>query len=78
MVAGQAVKGPTAKLMVELGRTVSNQAIVEHYADFVNALLIDRGDDAPLGTHVGRTDTLMNNLEDRIRVAEAAMALAKT
>jgi LPPG:FO 2-phospho-L-lactate transferase len=78
LVGGAAVKGPTAKLMQELGVPVTNAAIAAHYADFIDGLLIDEGDDAPVGVAVARTRTLMTNLDDRIRVARAALALARS
>lgn len=76
LVGGKAVKGPTAKLMEELGVPVTNAAIAAHYAGLIDALLIDTGDAAPQGVKVARTDTLMRSAEDRARVAKAALALA--
>lgn len=77
IVGGQAVKGPTAKLMQELGLTVTNQSIAAHYADVIDGLLIDERDDASdisIPHDVG--DTLMKTLEDQERVARAALTLA--
>ena len=76
LVGGQAVKGPTAKLMEELGLAVDNQTIADHYKGLIHLLLIDEGDAAPDGVAVGRTATLMHTLDDRIRVARAALELA--
>lgn len=77
IVGGQAVKGPTAKLMQELGLTVTNKSIAAHYADVIDGLLIDERDDASaLSIPYGVCDTLMKTLEDRERVARAALALA--
>lgn len=78
IIGGKAVKGPTAKLMGELGVPVDNHAIAAHYAGLLDGLLIDSGDAAPAGAKVGRTDTLMQSIEDRARVATAALALADT
>lgn len=77
IVGGQAVKGPTAKLMGELGLAVTNQSIAAHYADVIDGLLIDGRDDA-FGVSIAHdiTDTLMKTLPDRERVARAALALA--
>ena len=77
IVGGQAVKGPTAKLMGELGLAVTNQSIAVHYADVIDGLLIDGRDDAS-GVSITHdvTDTLMKTLSDRERVARAALALA--
>jgi LPPG:FO 2-phospho-L-lactate transferase len=77
LVGGKAVKGPTAKLMQELGVQVSNVAIAAHYSGIIGGLLIDEADDAPQGIAVRRERTLMQSLEDRLRVAAAALTLAR-
>ncbi len=77
IIGGAAVKGPTAKLMVELGLTVSNDQIAAHYAGLIDGLLIDEGDDcAATGIAIGRAATLMRDSEDKRRVALAALRLA--
>lgn len=77
IIGGQAVKGPTAKLMTELGLPVTNASIAAHYGDIVDGLLINHGDDPP-GIAQAEADTLMQTLDDRARVASAALALAET
>lgn len=77
LVGGTAVKGPTAKLMVELGLPVTNASIAAHYDGLIDGLLIDDGDDAPDLAHA-RIATLMTTLADRARVAQAAIDLAKS
>jgi LPPG:FO 2-phospho-L-lactate transferase len=77
IIAGQAVKGPTAKLMTELGQPVTNASIAAHYDDLLDGLLINRGDDAPVIAQA-EADTLMHTIEDRARVARAALDLAET
>jgi LPPG:FO 2-phospho-L-lactate transferase len=77
LISGQAVKGPTAKLMAELGLKVDNDTIALHYGDVIDGLLIDTGDVCDvLGLAVAQTDTLMTTLDDKISVARAALALA--
>jgi LPPG:FO 2-phospho-L-lactate transferase len=76
IVGGTAVNGPTAKLMAELGVAPDNDAIAAHYAPRLNAMLHDESDRAPAGLPAAATATLMHSLDDRIRVAEAAIALA--
>lgn len=78
LVGGDSVKGPTAKLMRELGLKVTNTSIAAHYAGLIDALLIHEGDDAPDGMKIGRTDTLMHTAADRDRVARASIALARS
>ena len=77
LVGGKAVKGPTAKLMSELGLQVTNQSIADHYGDLLDGMVIHEGDSAPGSLAIGVTDTLMKQAEDRRRVALAAMVLAQ-
>ena len=76
LVEGKAIKGPTAKLMGELGLDVTNAAIGEHYAGLLDAMLVHGDDTAPEGLAAARTDTLMRDATDRTRVAQAALDLA--
>lgn len=79
IVGGKAVKGPTAKLMAELGQSVSLSTIARHYEGLIDGLLIDSGDDgSALGVASAATDIMMNSLTDRARVARATLALAQT
>ena len=77
LVEGKAVKGPTAKLMAELGLAVNNHTIAAHYQDFANGMIVHGEDAAPPGLPVARTDTLMHDSADRARVACAALGLAQ-
>jgi len=77
LVGGAAVKGPTAKIMGELGLPCDARAVAAHYHGLIDGMLIDERDapgDPDLA--VMRIDTLMTTLEDRVRVAGAALALA--
>lgn len=76
IIGGKAVKGPTAKLMEELGIRLANASIAAHYSDIIDGLVISDGDDAPEGLAVARTDTLMRNDADKARVAQVALDLA--
>jgi len=76
LVGGKAVKGPTAKLMAELGVTVDNDAIADHYANLIDGMLHDTSDRPPKSVPALATGTLMHDLEDKCRVAEAALDLA--
>ncbi len=77
IVGGQAVKGPTTKMMAELGVASTNDAIVAHYAGIIDALLHDDSDAAPANLLSQATSTLMRTLEDKRRVAMAAVQLAQ-
>jgi LPPG:FO 2-phospho-L-lactate transferase len=77
VVAGEAVKGPTAKIMREMGLSVSADAVSRHYGDLLDGMLIDERDPpTALELPHSRADTLMKTLDDRIRVARAALDLA--
>jgi LPPG:FO 2-phospho-L-lactate transferase len=77
IVGGKAVKGPTAKLMLELGIPVTPRAIADHYRGVIDGLLVDERDGPEgVGIPMASADTLMVSLEDRARVASAALALA--
>ena len=76
LVGGKAVKGPTAKLMAELGVAVDNDAIADHYAGLIDGMLHDASDRPPGSVPALATDTLMRAPADKRRVAEAALELA--
>lgn len=84
IIGGQAVKGPTAKLMRELGITPSATAVARHYAGLVSGLVIDEADaaEAPgitaLGMAVRTAPALMTDDEDRRRLAQETLALARS
>jgi LPPG:FO 2-phospho-L-lactate transferase len=80
LVGGRAVKGPTAKIMRELGIETTNRAIAAHYAGLIDGLVIDEADRADealpgVATHV--TSTLMRTLEDREALARATLGFAE-
>lgn len=78
LIGGQAVKGPTVKIMQELGLMPDNREIGAFYQGIADGMVIDRGDEAPEGLVVARTETLMKTAEDRLRVARAALDLARS
>lgn len=78
LVGGKAVKGPTAKLMAELGVPPDNDAIAAHYAPHIKAILFDTSDNPPASLPARSTGTLMLTLDDKIRVAHEALRLAES
>jgi len=78
IIAGQAVKGPTAKIMGELGLEVGAGTIVRHYDGLLDGFVLDAADAhlaSVLGLPVLTADTIMRTLDDCIRVACAAVDL---
>lgn len=81
LIGGKAVKGPTAKIMTELGIPVSPLAVAGYYDGLVDGFVLDQRDRdlAPaLSVPVSLTDTLMNTLEDRARLARHCLEFART
>jgi len=79
IIGGQAVKGPTAKIMTELGIPVTIQSIAAHYRGLIDGLVIDTSDaqeEANLDIPVLSTKILMQDQPDRERLAEEVMAFA--
>lgn len=79
VIGGKAVKGPTVKIMAELGLSPSADAVAHSYADFLDGFVLDTCDaklarSLPFPTYV--TNTLMNSLEDRDQLARDTLAFA--
>ncbi len=79
LIGGQALKGPTAKLMRELGEEVGVGGIARRYAGMIDALLVDSADmpaaPAPDIAWIA-APIRMQDLEDRERLAAAVLAAA--
>jgi len=79
IIAGRAVKGPTAKMMVELGLEASAAAVARRYAAFIDAYVADRADAADcagLGVTVVPATVLMRTLADREALAQTVLNAA--
>lgn len=80
LVGGRAIKGPTAKIMGELGLPLDVTAIVSHYHGLIDGFVLDtvdadRAGALELPTLV--TNTLMRTLEDRTGLAEACLGFCR-
>ena len=79
IIGGQAVKGPTVKIMAELGIPATSTAIAAHYRGLIHGLVIDdgdRGDLAALDMPAIAARTMMRDVADRIRLAEDVLEFA--
>jgi LPPG:FO 2-phospho-L-lactate transferase len=79
IIGGKAVKGPTAKMMAELGLPVDATTVANHYRDFLDAYIADEEDAATiagLDIPVVLTRTLMQSLADREALARTVLAAA--
>ncbi|WP_119459983.1 2-phospho-L-lactate transferase [Rhodospirillaceae bacterium SYSU D60014] len=80
IVGGRAVKGPTAKIMAELGIPASSAAVADHYRGLLDGLVLDRADAseaAHLDLPIELTGTVMSSLQDRERLAKTVLAFAE-
>lgn len=71
IVGGQAIKGPAAKLMVEMGLEVSARSVAAYYDDFINGFVYDRMDheiEIPTA-HSTRFNTVMLTDNDKVQLA---------
>jgi len=79
ILAGKAVKGPTAKIMQELGIEVSPLSVAAHYRGLIDGFILDTRD-AALATRfdlpVKVADTLMKTPGDCERVARGVLGFA--
>ena len=79
IIGGKAVKGPTAKMMQELGLPVDAAAVARHYRDLLDFYIADEDDAAAvagLDIPVMLARTLMQSLADRETLARTVLAAA--
>ncbi|HEX2489362.1 MAG TPA: 2-phospho-L-lactate transferase CofD family protein, partial [Blastocatellia bacterium] len=75
VVGGASLKGPTDKMLADLGMEVSAAQVARLYSDFADVFILDVQDEAAkpeiesLGMKVWVTDTVMSGLEEKIRLA---------
>lgn len=71
IVGGQAIKGPAAKLMGEMGLEVSPRSIAAYYGEFINGFIYDRVDhgvEIP-AAHSTQFNTMMLTDNDKVQLA---------
>ncbi|MBN2677819.1 MAG: 2-phospho-L-lactate transferase [Anaerolineaceae bacterium] len=84
LIGGNAVKGPLSKMYMELGIIPSCQAVSNHYRGIIKGMLIDQVDNhekeaiEAFGIITYATDLLMNNDDDRKRLAVEALNFGKS
>ncbi|MFZ5807840.1 MAG: 2-phospho-L-lactate transferase [Chloroflexota bacterium] len=83
IVAGEALKGPAAKMFHELGIPPSPSAVARHYLGFLRGMVLDVLDAeyAPeierMGVRSFVTQTVMKSTEDRRQLAESILQAVK-
>ena len=79
IIRGRAVKGPTAKMMGELGMAPSAAAVAKRYGDLLDGYVMDIGDAeeaADVTPRVTLAPTLMTNLAEREELARVVLQAA--
>ncbi|SDD30001.1 2-phospho-L-lactate transferase [Belnapia rosea] len=77
IIAGQAVKGPTARMFGQAGIAPSAAAAAARYAGLLTHYVMEPGDDATgIAAQVIHAPTLMRSLEDKVALARAVLAAA--
>ena len=82
IVASQAIKGPTAKMMNELGLDLSALGVFRHYGELLDGFMIDEQDrglisEFPDPDRLHCCNTVMESLHDRIDLAEQCLQFAQ-
>src|SRR5579872_594750 len=79
IIGGRAIKGPTAKMMTELGMRPSAAAVAERYGDLLDGYVmdvVDVEDAAHVVPKVTLAPTLMTNLVEREELARVVLQAA--
>lgn len=82
VVGGEAIKGPTVKIMRELGLQPSSKSVAAHYRNFIDGLVIDESDAREeaairdLGLKVLVAPTVMRSVDDKIQLARRVVDFA--
>ena len=83
IINGSAVKGPTDKIMAELGFNQSALGVAEHYDNLITHFVLDnadvnlRSEIEKLGLNVLVCNTLMKTLDDKTELAENVINFTK-
>ncbi len=81
IIAGKAVKGPTAKIMGELGLASDAATVARHYEGLIDGFVLDQEDAAQAGSipvPVTTAQTLMRTLDDKIALARTCIGFCTT
>lgn len=77
IIGGEALKGPAAKMMREMGEMISPLTVVDHYADLLDGFVLDRVDEIlrnSIDVPVLVTNTVMTDLESKTTLARELLA----
>ena len=77
IVNSNCLKGPTAKMMTELGQEINVRSIATFYKDYSKRIFIDSSDEnesmpmAEMGFEVCHSNLVMNNFQSKVDLAQA-------
>jgi LPPG:FO 2-phospho-L-lactate transferase len=80
IVGGKSLKGPSDKMLIQLGHASSAAGVAKLYADFTGSFVIDKADSAQapairaLGLEVAILPTVMKTLAQKRRLARALLS----
>jgi LPPG:FO 2-phospho-L-lactate transferase len=80
LVGGASLKGPTDRMLADLGMEVSARQVAELYSDFLDIFILDRQDEAArseierLGLKVIVTETVMSDADKKLSLAKTTLA----
>ena len=80
IIAGDAVKGPTAKMMREFGWPAAAHAVAAHYTGLIDGYVLDEADAAEekrIAAPCLTTATLMREESDKVRLAGEVLRFAE-
>ncbi|MDH3690241.1 MAG: 2-phospho-L-lactate transferase [Gammaproteobacteria bacterium] len=80
IIGGRSIKGPTAKMMNELGLPATAGAVATHYGELIDGFVLDTTDSSQANNveiPTLCTNTLMKNLEDRETLARDVLNFAE-
>lgn len=82
VVAGESLKGPTGKIMTELGVACTATAVARHYQGLIDGMIIDDRDASLVpeiertGVRAVTTSIVMNSASEKVSLAEAVLSFA--
>jgi LPPG:FO 2-phospho-L-lactate transferase len=78
IIGGEAVKGPAAKMMAEMGMPVTATAVAEYYGALIDGFVHEETDEAAVsGLAALATQTMMRTAADRRRLAQETLDFAQ-
>jgi LPPG:FO 2-phospho-L-lactate transferase len=77
-IGGQAVKGPAAKILTEIGIATTPDGVANYYDGLIDGLVIDHADAGEIAIPHYITRTLMLDRDDQRGLAEDVLAFARS